>query len=123
MRNRFKLFVGAAGMAVSIAACGGGDSSAEAFCGMESRFEDLDPDFSTEEGMAEAAEVLQELEDAAPAEIKDDVAVVRTFFTDLGPSLSDPEKLAELDMEELEEMSAQMDSAGANIEAFIDENC
>ncbi|MGH1506081.1 MAG: hypothetical protein ACRBI6_21200 [Acidimicrobiales bacterium] len=127
MRNRFKLIIGAAGLAAALTACGGSESagSVEEFCGLESRFDDIDSvDPTTEDGMARAQEILAEIEAAAPSDIKDDVGVVADAFESMSSMTGeDILEMSEDDLAELEELGEKLETAGSNVEAFIDENC
>lgn len=126
MRHRALALFTATGLAaVVLAGCGSSEEaggSVEEFCGMESRFDDLDGiDPTTDEGLAQAAEVLEELEAVAPGEIKDDVATVRQIFVDTsGLSAT---QMMEMDADEVNQMVADLEASGANVEAFIADNC
>ncbi len=74
--------------------------------------------------MARAQEILAEIEAAAPSDIKDDVGVVADAFESMSSMTGeDILEMSEDDLAELEELGEKLETAGSNVEAFIDENC
>jgi hypothetical protein len=132
-------------VAAGLGACGddGGDTEGtfaggdkETFCRLASTdelagFESLEDFDPSETGdMARLDSALQELTDAAPTAIRDDVRVVAEGVRELvdvlaGVDMDDPEALAALSerAEELESMQAEMERATANVDRYLEEEC
>jgi hypothetical protein len=116
------------------AASAGGDK--ERFCRLASKdelagFESLDDFDATEaDDMERLDNALEELTEAAPTEVRDDVRIVAEGVRELvdvlsGIDMDDPEALAELSerAEELEGMQAEMERATENVDRYLEEEC
>ncbi len=124
MRTRpFHLIASAALAASLLAACGDDGGDVQAFCDKFEAMDDLEPDFTSENGLDDAVSALEEIEDVAPSEIKDDVGTVVDAFKQIAAiDFTDVEALAEME-ETMTELSENMEAAGNRLEAFTDENC
>lgn len=104
---------------------GGGSSE---FCGVIEDINDADfdeLDFEDPEALGAALDALEELRDAAPEELEDDVAQLVAGFEFLAENideLSDPETAAELEEEFADEFE-DFDAAGERVDDFSLEEC
>lgn len=130
----------AAGLALSLgltlAACGGDDSSGagsvESWCALGDRFEEdpfaaVDPTDSDafKAAIDEFKADFDDLRSSAPAEIKDDVDTVLTAFDGLVTALEEADyDFLELDPAAMESLAAaDIDDAGRRVEEFTEANC
>jgi hypothetical protein len=104
----------------------GGDSSE--FCGViddiqDANFDELD--FEDPEALAAALDALEELRDAAPGDLEEDMDQLIAGFEFLAENfddLSDPEAAAELEEEFADEFE-DFDAAGERVDEFSLEEC
>jgi len=142
--RRASLLLVALALGVALTACGddgddGGGGAAsgsgdkERFCELASRddiagLDDFDP---TRDGdMAELDAALDDLRDAAPEEIRDDVETVADGLRELVGILStmdtsDPDAMAELAerTDELEALQERMESSVERVDRYLEEEC
>ncbi len=98
----------------------GGDSS-EDFCALADDVQSSD--LGADANMDDVREALDEAVDAAPDDIKGDVETIRDALDDFDPENMDLENMDEDAMAEMEETSKRVEEAGANIEAYVNDNC
>ena len=113
----------------------GGDGGTGAFCaeaaGVERRFAALDDtDVPSGEEFTEVSEAFADLSDDAPDEIADDMETIATALGRLaevfeGIDIADPESLEALEEEaaRLEDELGDLEAAGENVEAYLEEEC
>ncbi len=133
-----------AGIAVAplllLTACGdeGGEGSVEAFCETRAELDDADPfegidpeSGDVEEAKAafqEAIDQVDELVDAAPEEIADEVETARDGLNEINDAVQDAESIDEIGEAALSvggevAEDAGIEEAGERLEAFEQENC
>jgi hypothetical protein len=130
-RQRLRLGASAACLALLLGACGddagssGDPASADAFCDTLRELEasdvfDSDPDFSDPEAVRAQYEAfrdgLTDLQSAAPDEIADDVAAIRTSLVDLIELLDE----YDYDLEAIFEASTSDPALAERLESFGD---
>jgi hypothetical protein len=119
---------------LAIAGCGGGDD-VEAFCDQADEAQALGADLaapiqggdidSAKKAIADASAKLEDVADAAPDEISDDVGVVTDYVSSLNDALQDaktPQDLLGV-TQDLQENAQEVTEAGDNVETYITENC
>ena len=136
---RFTGLIATAGLALSLAACGGGQSVADACKIVETEMESVSAEMQTaltesmSGGDADIAGAFDPivggldkvLKDVSNAEVKEATEGMRNVVADfaksmgdMGVDFSDPEALADpATMEKLEEFSAKMETQSADLEA------
>ena len=117
--RRLAVGVAAAVLAgTGLTACGGGSN--EDFCALADDVESSNLDANN---MDDVKSVLDDAVDAAPDDIKGDVETIRDALEDLDPENMDLENMDEDAMAEMEETGKKVEEAGANIEAYVKDNC
>ena len=132
MKTTIAVFAGAA--VIALAGCGG-DGDVEAFCDQANEAQALGADLaaplqsgdldSAKQAIDEATTKLDEVADAAPDEISDDIATVNDYVNNLNDAVQDansPEDLLKLS-QDLQADAAEVTEAGNNVETYISENC
>lgn len=140
MRNHFSrtTALAAAGvLTLSLAACGGSDESAQAFCDSFSSMDELTTDLQQnvdpsdpEAAVASLEELATEVESIeAPEEIADSYEVVssafRSFTDTVSEALADPENADPAVLTEAtgEFTSEEFTAAATEVETYTTENC
>ena len=132
MKTTIAVFAGAA--VIALAGCGG-DGDVEAFCDQADEAQALGADLaaplqggdldSAKQAIDDATAKLDEVADAAPDEISDDIATVNDYVNNLNDAVQDansPEDLLQL-TQDLQADAAEVTEAGNNVETYITENC
>ncbi|NED99483.1 hypothetical protein [Phytoactinopolyspora halotolerans] len=116
--KRFTAVAGAAALALPLVACGGDDGD---YCDLISGVRDDYSGTDAPEGddMQEALDRFQEIADAAPSDVQEDWQTL----VDGMEAFADPEGMAEMDQDELTELSEQMDPATESVETHVLEEC
>lgn len=105
-----------------------GDGDSSEFCGVIDDIQDADfdeLDFEDPEALAAALDALEELRDAAPGDLEEDMDQLIAGFEFLAENfddLSDPEASAELEEEFADEFE-DFDAAGERVDEFSLEEC
>jgi hypothetical protein len=119
-------------VAMSVSGLTGCGDSTEEFCALEDEFNQIE---SGEASINDARSAIDQLQDTAPDEIRDDVDTVADavtgYFDALEDSGVDPDSASAQVPEPTEEVQSALENlqseevteAGDNVEAFVDENC
>lgn len=136
MRTRVGLASLIAGGALSLAACGGGDPSADAYCdqvaeaeesGVENALSEVEPDDleGAREAIGEVRMQVDSLREVAPGEIQADVDAVAEGFRRIETEFSEarsPEELEERFVEVQQELAGIAEPID-QLDQFEDANC
>jgi len=131
MRTMVGTLAAVAVTGLGLTGCGGGGSTEE-FCALEDEFANIE---SGEASLNDARDAVEQLQEAAPDEISEDVDTVADAFTDYLDALeeagADPDDAAAAVPEQTEEVQAALErlqseevtEAGDRVNTFVDENC